>query len=304
MEKGINIGRTILVKCARPLLFVLLLLATTPSIVRAADELNIGSGSFVFIDSLGNKNKPITVFYYRPENLTANSAVVFVMHGANRNGREYRDTWIEYAELGQFLLLVPEFSRQQYWGSRQYNLGNTFTSLGEPIDQSKWGFTAIEHIFDYVKASTKIKTRTYSIYGHSAGGQFVHRLVLFNGKARINTAICANPGWYTMPAFSDRFPYGLKDSGITKERLKQAFQQKLIILLGDQDIDEHHISLRKTPEAVAQGKHRFERGLNFYKTAKHEATRRRIPLEWAFKIVRGVGHSNEKMAEAAAELLF
>ena len=107
-----------------------------------------------------------------------------------------------------------------------------------------------------------------------------------------------------MPAYADRFPYGLKDSGISEERLKNAFEKKLIILLGDQDIDENHIYLTKTPGANAQGKHRFERGQNFYKTAKHEAARLRVPLEWDLKIARGVGHSNEKMAKAAAALLF
>jgi len=288
---------------AKYYLLPLFILATASSIVHATDTLDNGSGSFIFTDSKGNKDKPITVWYYRPKELEASTPVVFVMHGTKRNGREYRDAWIEHAEKQQFLLLVPEFSKKYYPGSKQYNLGNMFSSSGKRIANSKWTYTAVEHIFDSVKTISEIETETYSIYGHSAGAQFVHRLVLFNRDARVKTAICANAGWYTMPTSKHKFPYGLKNSGISVKRLKKAFGQELIILLGDKDTDENHKYLRKTPEATAQGKHRFERGKKFYETAKHESAKLKIPLKWNLEIVNGVGHSNSKMAKAAAKLL-
>jgi len=218
------------------ILFVCLIF-TAISTTYATIPLNKGSGSFVFKDSQGNPDKPITVYYYNPEESKANVPVVFVMHGVKRNGQEYRDSWVEHAKQEKFLLLVPEFSEKYYPGSKQYNLGNMFLSAGKPIPESKWTFTAIEHIFDHIKSTCNIKTKTYNIYGHSAGAQFVHRLVLFLPDARINTAIAANAGWYTMPSDDFEFPYGLKGSGFSVKTLKKAFSKNSIILLGDQDTD-------------------------------------------------------------------
>ena len=295
--------RIILLRNSTYLLFALFSLAMGSSIVIAADRLNIGSGSFVFRDSRGNRDKPITVWFHRPEDLRADSPVVFVMHGVKRNGRKYRDAWIEHAKRQRFLLLVPEFSKEHYPGGRMYNRGNMFSSSRKAIDETKWTYTAIEHMFDRVKRFTKMQTPKYFIYGHSAGAQFVHRLVLFKPDARIGTAICANAGWYTFPSFNWGYPYGLSRSGMTKEKLKRAFRKQLIILLGDKDTDEDHKYLRKTPKAMAQGKHRFERGQTFYETAKLESARLGVALKWKMEVVRGVGHSNKGMAKEAVKHL-
>jgi archaellin len=279
------------------------LLLTIVSFAHAADTLNAGVGSFIFKDYQGNQGKPIIIWYYMPKVFKANMQVVFVMHGVKRNGQKYRDSWIKYAEQKKFLLLVPEFSEQHYPGSRQYNLGNMFSPSGKPKAKSKWTYTAIEHIFDYVRNTANLKAESYSIYGHSAGAQFVHRLVLFLPDARINTSISANAGWYTMPTKRFEFPYGLKKSPISLKQLKNAFKQNLIVLLGDKDTDENHKHLRKTREAMAQGKHRFARGINFFKSAKRETARLKVPLNWKVKTVEGVSHSNLRMAEAAAKLI-
>jgi hypothetical protein len=281
----------------------LVLLAIITSTAGAVSRLNIGSGSFVFTDTLGNKDKPITVWYYKPEKSNPNYPVVFVMHGVRRNGREYRDSWVEHSEKGKFLLLVPEFSEKFYPGSMQYNLGNMFTPSGKSLSKSKWSYTAIECIFDHARNIDGFKAERYSIYGHSAGAQFVHRLVLFLPDARIKTAICANAGWYTMPTGRFEFPYGLKKSHISLKQFRNAFSQNLIVLLGDKDTDQNHKHLRKTKEALAQGKHRFERGKNFFQCAKRETARLNTPLNWKLQTVAGVGHSNSGMAKAATKLI-
>ena len=284
-------------------LLCFVLLTTITSTAGAVNGLDIGSGNFIFTDTLGNKDKPVTVWYYKPEKSNANTPVVFVMHGVKRNGKAYRDSWLEHAEKEKFLLLVPEFSEQHYPGSRQYNLGNMFSPSGKSLSRSKWTYTAIEHIFDYVRDIAGLKVERYSIYGHSAGAQFVHRMVLFVPNARINTAISANAGWYTMPSGRFEFPYGLKKSRISLKQLRNAFSQNLIVLLGDKDTDENDKYLRKTKEAMAQGKHRFERGKNFFESAKRETSRLNTPLNWTLRTVAGVGHSNSGMAKAAAKLL-
>jgi len=285
------------------LTFFVCIVLTAISTTYAKIPLNKGPGSFVFNDSQGNPDKHITVFYYNAEESKTNMPVVFVMHGVERNGREYRDSWVEHAKQEKFLLLVPEFSEKYYPGSKQYNLGNMFSPSGEPISKSKWTYASVEHIFDYLQEQDETKAESYSIYGHSAGAQFVHRLVLFYPETHIGTAVCANAGWYTLPSDDYDFPYGLKGSGISVDVLKQAFSENLIILLGDQDTDENHKHLRKTPEAMSQGKNRFERGRNFYKVARRESEKLQLPLKWKIKTVKNVGHSNSKMAKAAVKYL-
>ena len=49
-------------------------------------DLAPGTGSFVFVDKANHPDKPITVWYHRPEEAANDAPVVFVMHGVKRNG--------------------------------------------------------------------------------------------------------------------------------------------------------------------------------------------------------------------------
>ena len=261
-----------------------------------------GNGSFIFTDQ-ANSYPPITVWYYKPPHLKKDSKIVFVMHGVKRNGQTYRDSWIKHASKYHFLLLVPEFSKRYYPGGRKYNQGNMFTKSGRPIDESRWTFSAIERLFDQIRFYNKLTCEKYYIYGHSAGAQFVHRLLLFKKNARIKMAIAANAGWYTMPDRNFDFPYGIGNSGLSEGQLQKALSKTLIILLGTHDNDPNHKYLRKTPEAVAQGSNRLERGRAFYQRGKTAAKERRISYGWKLIEVQGVGHSNVKMSVEASKLI-
>ncbi len=266
-------------------------------------ELTSEQGKFIFTDYYGNPEKPITVWSYFPVILTKLTPIVFVLHGVERNGRKYRNIWANYAKQNNFILLVPEFSKQYYPKSRHYQQGNMFQRSGKPIDHNQWTFTTIERIFDAVKINQNLETENYIIYGHSAGAQFVHRLVMFNPKARFKTAIAANSGWYTMLNFETPFPYGLGDSGLEKNTLKQILTKKLIILLGTKDTDENDKHLRQTPQANEQGTHRLARGQFFYETAKKIAMEENIDFQWQLIEIEGVDHSNLKMSKAAMNLM-
>lgn len=262
-----------------------------------------GAGKFEFIDSKGNPDKPIMVWYYRPENLPEDHLVVFVMHGGRRNGQAYRYPWIDHAIAHKFLLLVPEFSREYYPDNFHYNYGNMVTRSWEPVDESKWTFTAMEHLFDYSREKFGFKREAYCIYGHSAGAQFIHRMILFKPGARIERAIAANSGWYTLPVFEEAFPAGLKGSTATRETQKMSLKKKLIVLLGDLDTNDKDPNLPGKWGAKAQGKHRFERGHTLFRIVREESSRINMPLAWELRIVKGVGHSHFDMAEPAAAVL-
>jgi poly(3-hydroxybutyrate) depolymerase len=268
-----------------------------------AEQLAVGAGSFEFVDPDGNPDRPITVWYYRPERLRATAPVVFVMHGVNRNGRDYRDSWIDYARSRGFLLLVPEFSQRYYPSAGMYNQGFMFTDSGEPRERSKWTFSAIERIFDRVLTENQLRQEQYTIYGHSAGGQFVHRFAMFMPEARFKLAIAANSGWYTMPQLDVDFPYGLRGTPVDQDALRQALSGRLVILLGSKDTDPNHKHLNRRPGSMAQGPHRLARGRAYFAAARSQAKSLDTDLRWRLQLVRGVGHSNSKMAKAAAKMI-
>ena len=166
-----------------------------------------------------------------------------------------------------------------------------------------WSFNVVEHLFDAIRDATGNENSKYFIYGHSEGGQFVHRLVLFLPEARYAKAVAANPGWYTMPTFDIKFPYGLGGSPATEVSLKKSLGREFVLMLGDRDTDPNHEDLRKTPKAMAQGAHRFERGHNYFKEAKNRAVELNTTFAWQLKVVPQVAHENGKMSRPAAAVL-
>jgi hypothetical protein len=283
-------------------LAVALLLIGGPEQGRSA-ALSAGSVSFDFPFMSGGASRRITVWYHRPAEAGADAPVVFVMHGQARNGATYRKYWIPFAEERRFVLLVPEFSREEFPGDANYNLGTMTAADGTRNPEAQWGYTAIENIFDAVRKANGLSRPRYDIYGHSAGAQFVHRMVLFKPDARYRVAVAANAGWYTMPDSGVAYPYGLGGSGMAPAGLAPAFGRRLVVLLGDQDIDPAHRSLRRTPEALAQGEHRHARGHTFFERARHVAEKMKVPFAWTLHVVPGVVHSNARMAPRAAQFV-
>jgi hypothetical protein len=266
-------------------------------------SLSKGTGSFEFRETKLTKTRPITVWYHWPEKLKSNSNILFVMHGLKRNGQEYRDAWIKHSEKRSFLLLVPEFSKKHYPGSSKYNLGNVFNSEGKLNPKEQCSYCAIDDICKQVREKLNLSKEKYYIYGHSAGAQFVHRMLFFCPRAKVKCAISANAGWYTFPNTNIDFPYGLCGVKNPEELLLQSFKKRMVILLGSEDNDPNHKYLRRTEKANRQGKHRLERGKNFFSAAKDASEKLRTQLNWKLQIVEGVGHSNKKMAETASKLV-
>lgn len=267
--------------------------------------LRTGSGSFMYRDERGNANRPIRVRYWMPSDFAAQTPVWIVMHGASRAGQRYFDDWQPEAVEHGALLLVPEFGDIEYPGSVWYNLGHIYDTEAPatPNPSNEWTFTAIEHLFDDVRTATGSARTGFRIYGHSAGSQFVHRFLWTRPEAPVERAVAANAGWYTFPDDQITWPYGLAGSPATEAGVSARLGLDLTVLLGDRDTDTESSSLRKTPEAQAQGPHRFARGQSFFHAARVEAERRGVAFGWVLDTVPDATHSNALMAPAAAEIL-
>lgn len=240
------------------------------------------------------------VFFHRPATWRADGRVVFVMHGLNRDADRYRDEWVGIADRHGFLLVCPEFSREKFPGDEWYNFGGLRQARATGLS----AFAVPDRVFADVRARFGATAARYSLYGHSAGAQFVHRFLLLAPSATVDQAIAANAGWYTLPLFDQDFPYGLGGTAVTEAEVAEFLRRPLVLQLGEADTDPAHRSLRRDAGSDLQGTHRFARGWNFYAVGVREAARRGFHSPWRVVTVPGVGHENGRMAADAAAVLF
>ncbi|TRO66810.1 alpha/beta hydrolase [Christiangramia sabulilitoris] len=258
------------------------------------------SDSFVMHAYKNSERKSIKVWTYKPENWKNRDRILFVMHGGGRNADDYLDAWKEISEKNNVLVIVPEFENKfSKYTTNDYQEGNLFTFFGSRNPKEEWAYQVIENIFDQIKKTNSITNENYNIFGHSAGGQFVHRMIMLMPEARIENAIAANAGFYTLPEEDLEYPYGLKNTPITDSSIKESFTKKLTILLGENDNDPNLETFRETELAMQQGKHRLERGSNFYKRANTMAKERLWNFNWEIDTIQNVGHNYREMSSQA-----
>ena len=250
----------------------------------------------------------LPVFVAKPGKINKATRLVVVMHGRKRNAEEYRDQWIEAAKELNLLVIVPEFSEEnfpQVWG---FNYGNIKTAQSEPIEQKLHAYSAIGPLANEALETFKLKSNNWGIYGHGAGAHFVHRYVLHHPEANHTLAIAANLGWY-LSMTDQEWPFGLTNSGIDAAQLKLAFGKYFLLMLGKADtstkpnspyVKEHWDTIN------LQGKHRLARGRKFFKSAVKKSKEVDQFFKWGMvEVPTTKGHSNTKqMVPYAAEMFF
>lgn len=287
-----------------------------------------GSGEFLMEGGLGHKEKTIRIYYHKPENFAADSPILLVIPGSGRDGDEYRDSWIEASEKHRVLILSPSYAEKDYdfggyhFGGLLYDLNlencakyienSNIVELDEAKFEYKinsnpqeWIFNDFDRLFDNVVKALGSSQTTYDVFGHSAGGQILHRLPLFHPYSKANRILASNSGSYTLPDFDIPMPFGMKDTPIQNQGLNASFKNKLILFLGElDDINENGGILLRSPTADKQGLHRFARGKYFYKEAKSIAEKMTTEFNWELVIIPNMGHDFRKMSKAAAAYLY
>jgi len=220
---------------------------------------------------------------------------VIVLHGVDRNADDYARNWEGLAGSLGLRVYAPEFTAEAFPGAEMYNLGGLGTD-------GPFAYAAFEPLFDAIAARGGDATG-YHLFGHSAGAQVAHRAVLLEPLPRLITVYAANAGWYTLPHEGVAWPYGLGGTGIAEAAVRDWLEAPLMILLGDQDTDPRHRYLRRTPEAAAQGPHRYARGAFFASVGRAQAEALGADFNWKVGSVPGVAHDNAGMAQAAATMI-
>lgn len=269
----------------------------------ASGGIPVGAGEFEVDVPRG----PVTINTYRPAAATADSPIWIVMSGFRREAYrhiafDYFDVWERLAEQYGAVLLVPEFTAEKWPTFWNYALGNVRTPGLRPIPWDHSSFHVVEQAFRQAVDMTGSRQRKFSMFGHGAGAQFVQRYMLHSGGRHVSRAVAANPGWYLLPDDEYRFPYGLRGAPIGSGTLRSAFAGDFILLLGQSDVNSGG-GLRNDPEAVAQGRNRYERGHFYFARAQEVARSLRAPFRWRIEEVPGVGHEFRRMSPAGAALL-
>jgi len=270
-----------------------------------AGALPVGESSYLLEEDTGATADPIRIFTYRSAGWRPGNIIVFVFHGMNRNAEDYRSGWMAHADENNLLIICPEFTKAKYPGTRYYHTGNIMDRTdgsGRLQPKNRWVFPAADHIIRDVKSRMEAYESPVVVFGHSAGGQFVHRYAFFGEDSDVGLIMPSNGGVYTMPDNTIPYPYGLGGVPLREEELAAAFAKPVVLLLGEADV-KRSSNLRMTPEADRQGMNRLERGRNFFEVAKKKAAELGVPFNWKLVIVPGVGHNGTKMGNAAMRVI-
>ena len=270
----------------------------------------LGRQAVQYCNSAAPDARSIVLNTYRPAQATADSPIVLVQHGVMRNGADYRDFWIPAAEAHGWVIIAPTFSDDQWPDVASYNNGNLLassdpaamadTASGNPAEI--WSYTVLTRLVDDLKTAEILQHQPLYLFGHSAGGQFVHRLMSVLTPSVFTQVVVANPGWYTLPLLELPFPEGLGGSTADAGSLARLLAYPLTILAGEQDTQTSDPHLPSEPAALRQGPHRYARAQNYFASAKAEAARRSLPFAWRLHSVAGIGHDGRAMSAVCAHL--
>jgi len=279
-----------------------------------------GSNSIQYTFYTPLANKPVTLYYHIPVDCDMRTMpILFAMHGADRMAEYQIDTWRDIANERQIMVFAPHFSSTHYPANRAYQYGGVSNSDYSwlEVQQEQWTISLIENMFDFIKQQTGNSNPTYDLWGHSAGGQFTHRLMFHLPKARIRMAIASNSGSYMVPSLEGygagnySYPHSLRGTQYKSADIAAYFARNMVVHIGTRDLctdRDCDSSLPVSLEAVAQGPSRYERGKFFYNYAKNAAAAAGVPFNWQLIEVVGVSHSSRNMARTAitgaADLLY
>ena len=248
-------------------------------------------------------DRKLRLYSARPRHFDADTPILLVHHGVGRNGRDYRDYWLPMVEeLGVLAISIgfPEASFPKYlW----YQFGNLYGEEGVANPRERWTFGIDGRLFDGLRELGVTKTERYGLFGHSAGGQFVHRMLSFGYRDRVAVAIAANAGTYAMPDLAIGWPWGLGEVGVDEAALAEWLQFPLTVMAGTEDTKTEGKHFPGGPRSRRQGEHRYARAHRYVELGVQAAARLGVACAWKVIDVADVGHDGRAMSVAAAPIV-
>ena len=167
-------------------------------------------------------DRPLMLHSARPRRYDTATPVLIVHHGVARNGRDYRDYWLRLVEEAGILAISIEFTETAFPEYLWYHFGNLHDENGTRNPREQWTYGIDERLFAALRDQGLTHRQRYGLFGHSAGGQFVHRMLSFGFRDRVAVAVSANAGTYAMPDLEIAWPFGLGETELDAETLRAA----------------------------------------------------------------------------------
>lgn len=263
-----------------------------------------GEHTFTYNQYAPFADRPVDVHYYIPSKGNIRQMpIVLVFEGGDRGYRYLLDSWKEEAEQKGFMLFIPHFDIEAYPLADYQEAGVMNTTHTIANDPDKITPVLVDKLFEHIRQLTGSMRKGYLMYGHSAGGQFVQRFMLFHDSPYVEKAVIGSPGWYTFPDSVRAFPYGTAGVPyISQERIRKYLSKPVVLQLALGDTVREFF-LRKAPEAERQGRNRLERGRNFWTYIHRLAASCGWECSWHKIEEPGIGHDALLMGKQAVPLL-
>ncbi|MBX9905850.1 MAG: alpha/beta hydrolase [Burkholderiales bacterium] len=279
-----------------------LLMAAACATTLHAEPLPAGSSQ----RSVSINGEIIELHTYKPSQY-ADGPILLVLHGLGANASGYRDYAIPLADARGFLVVAPLFDRKRFpvWRYQTGGIVRNQRAEGEFAvePEAQWMGRTFLAIINAVRTAENRPDLSYSLIGHSAGGQTLSRFAAFVPH-QARHIIIANPSTYLWPSREERFPFGfggLPGKMVDDTALQRYLAQPVTLLLGTAD-NQRGGDLNVTAGAERQGSNRLERGHNAYRAAQQLARDRGWAFNWRLVEVPDVGHSARRMFGSAEAL--
>jgi poly(3-hydroxybutyrate) depolymerase len=239
----------------------------------------------------------------RPRRYTPRTPLLFVHHGVGRNGEAYRDYWLPLAEENDLLAIAIEFPEESFPDYLRYHFGNLHNEDGTPNPREKWTYGIVPRLFDALRDAGVTSRERYGMFGHSAGGQFVHRMLSFGFRDRVAVAVSANAGTYAMPDLDVAWPFGLGQTEVTPDTLTALVNFPITVMAGMNDTKTTGRYLSQRPAIDASGRDTVAPRAQLCSPRAGSGGGDGHAVQWTVIDVPGVGHDGHGMSIAAAPVV-
>jgi pimeloyl-ACP methyl ester carboxylesterase len=174
---------------------------------------------------------------------------------------------------------------------------------GTENPRAQWTYNIDERVFALMREQGVTQRARYGIFGHSAGSQFVHRMLALGLRGQVAAAVAANAGTYAMADLAEPWPYGFAGTDLDDAELREFLRFRLTVMAGTADIDASGPNFPKEPAAMRQGATRYARAHRYIAAARETAEAMGTVCAWTIVDVENVGHDGCRMSAAAAPIL-
>lgn len=210
----------------------------------------------------------------------------------------YVASWKDFGEEHDYILIAPAFNQENFSSRYGDHAMSGYRGLfGREIDADIW----VSQLVDIFQQKTEIQSKQFSLYGHSAGGQFVGRFLVTHPEV-VKRAVITSAATYPQPTNDVKWPFGMGelhadvawdentinhvDIVPEKEKWLDATKIPLTVIVGMNDTAE--LPLELIPGQ--KGNTRFVIARNWVQDMRKFAETNGIESNFNLELIPGIGH--------------